>query len=196
MNSMKLYHYAKDKFDILKTKERQGPISEKEHREAIERQKDRGNVAPGYYYQHISFFFEPIPFGISKYYPKDHNVWKSGNTVIEHVVDVSLIKKFDFMIVETPEITKAYHDTTVSDAQYKEIYIEVIKTKYIGRGASSLYLTASPFIGKLEKYMKEAKVSNDGTPAAYKYAAGVPHVMLYPSTGFVEVESTRKIVLK
>lgn len=189
---MKLYHYGQAGYKVLKTLEAQRPITRTEKKEALDMKAYRRNVPPGLYYEHISFMFDPIESDHWKYFNKNHPVWKKGVSLTEYIVNTSQIGEFKWMIVETPEICDARVDDSVSDEEYWKIYVEVTTSKYIGDGSRSLEKASREFVGHQKEYLKIASKLN---PNSLKYAADVPHVMLYPKDGMVLFESSRTIDL-
>ena len=94
---------------------------------------------PGYYFQHISFFFEKIPYDIPKFFPKDHPVWTKGNVLYEYEIETKDIPPFGYEIVEFPEKRSLYLDDNVSTEQYyKEMAKLYASTRYIGFGETEL----------------------------------------------------------
>lgn len=188
---MFLYHYSKTKYKVLKTLEAQRTITAKEQTEAQELQKQRRNVPPGLYYQHISFFLEPLSTSHWRHYPKNHPVWFKGNSLVEYTVDTSQIGDFKWMLVETPEILELLQDPDLPDEVFWKQYVKINLSRYVGEGDKGLDRVAKPFVGKMDRFLKLAKASN--WTNNNKYAAGVPHVMLYPKDGMVLFESTREL---
>lgn len=111
----------------------------------------------------------------------------------QYTVDTSQIGDFKWMIVETPEITDAKYDETMTEKDFWDLYVKINQTKYIGEGSASLDKAAKEFIGHQDKYLKLAHRLD---PHSTRYAADVPHVMLYPKEGMVLFESNRTVQLK
>lgn len=191
---MKLYHYSKKKYDVLKTLEAQTPVTEKERKNAIVMRKARLNVPPGLYFEHVSFFFDKIEKDHWKFYPPSHDVWFKGNELFEYEVDVSSIDDFKWCIVETPEITAARLDVGLSNEEFWKIYKEINLRKYVGHSSKGFEQAAKPFIGMTRKYA-EISVDEPNPENRAKYAAGVPHVMLYPKGGVIQYQSVKPIRL-
>lgn len=202
---MKLYHYASQTYMTLKTLEAQGRVTPEDREKALVSAKNfkttMGAIKPGAYYQHISFFFEPIPLDIPKYFPKDHPVWFKGNALVEHVVETSSIKPFGYEVVEFPEKRELYLDDSVSTEEYHEAMRGIYKaSKYIGFGESELSQVAEEkkLVGILEdSFLKLSQSPGFKTgDSRHKYAPLVTHVMLYPEGGTVKPVSVKKIRLK
>lgn len=196
MTGQKLYHYSKEKYDILKTLEFQRKITEEEYRKARESLIKSNGVLPGYYFQHISFFFDPIPRDVYKYFNNNHPVWTKGNKLYEYEVYVDDIKKFKYHIVETPDIVELIYDESVTDEDFYKSYEELTLNKYTGSNAKDLYEASYEFIGETSNYYKKAFKLDSKKEQRMKYAAGVPHVMIYPDSGLIKYRSVNEIILK
>lgn len=201
---MKLYHYAAQQFESLKTLEKQGKVTQEARQKALEasrRFKELfGVTSPGYYFQHISFFFEKIPLDIAKYFPKDHPVWKKGNTLFEYEVESKSLKSFDYEIVEFPEKRALYLDESVSDEDYHKAMRELYaKTPYVGFGNTEMESVchAKGLTGILaDSYKQLSEIPGFAeSDNRYKYAPLVTHVMIYPNGGAVKLSSVKKIKL-
>lgn len=198
---MLLYHYANDKFTTLLTKEKQNLVKpeerKKEEQAYIDFYKLYGYKRPGYYFEHISFFFEPIPLDIiASIFPKDHPVWFSGNELYQYEIDTSKIGHFTYEIVEYPEKTNIYYDDTLTDKEYFKLIKEaVIKNNYIGKN-SQIEEASKHLIGLTRSYYDQLKDRPNYEEIKYKYAATVPHVMLYPYLGKIKPESVTKVRVK
>lgn len=197
---MLLYHYSKQQRHTLLTLEKQGVISkedrDEEEKALIEDHKRFGYLRPGYYFEHISFFFEPPPLDImSTIFPNDHPVWFKGNPLYEHVIDTDEIKAFQYEVVEFPEKTDAYYNQHVTDKEYYRILKEaVIEQRYIGKSRDELERIAQRFNNDVtHDYFKRIKIRNNYDKIMHKYAATVPHVMLYPHLGTIKVQSVTKV---
>jgi len=197
---MKLYHYSAHHYDVLKTLEKQRPLSKEEIEEGARSVKWG---APLPYYAHISFFFEPVPLDIlSSIFPKDHHTWFKGSRLYEYIVDPSTIDHFQYAVVETPEKTELFYDESIGVAEYYRRLNELNKKfGYTGHSLAGLKQAVQRLEGTTRSsflllqtrpnWDKEEKDS-----IQYKYASTVPHVMLYPASGFVEYESVKKVVVK
>lgn len=196
---MKLYHYSSERYTVLKTKRKQLKVTEKDRIEAA-KNKD---LAIGPYYDHISFFFDPIPAKHMGYFFKGvpHEVWRKGAMLYEYVVESDNFN-FGYEIVETeadykqlitewpttPNITKEQiHQFKVNRFQRKLKTNETAKTK------ENFLKMANPYVGKLLENYKKAQRRYELDAERMKYAALVPHVMLYPDNGYIEYESAKRI---
>lgn len=190
---MLLYHYGQPGYTALKTLESQRTITQKEKQEAKKANEFRRNVPPGFYYQHISFLFDPIKPDHWKHFKRDHPVWRKGVELTEYTVDTKQIGNFKWQIVETPEINDAKYDDTLSEEDFWDLYVRINRAKYLGSGSRSLEQRSREFVGQQTKYLKLAYQLN---PDSSRYAADVPHVMLYPEDGMVLFESSRTVKLE
>ena len=201
---MKLYHYAAQQFETLKTLEKQGKVTQEARQKDLESSKRFrelfGTTLPGGYFQHISFFFEKIPLDIAKYFPKDHPVWKKGNTLFEYEVESTSLKPFGYEIVEFPEKRALYLDESVSDEDYhkamRKLYSE---TRYVGFGNSEMepVCHAKGLTGILTDSYKQLSETPGFAESGnrHKYAPLVTHVMIYPDGGEIKPSSVKKIKL-
>lgn len=196
---MLLYHYSKEKYNTLLTLEKQGAITkeerEKEENSFIEHSKKAGYLRPGYYFEHISFLFEPPPLeNMSTIFPPDHSVWIKGITLYEYVVDTDKIKGFQYEVVESPEKTNIYYDDDLSISQYYRKLKEIIeRNKYIGKSNKDLEEIGKRFVGTTTDFFNQIKDRPNYEEIKYKYAATVPHVMLYPYLGQIKPDRISKV---
>ena len=181
---MYIYHYSKEKYPELRTLEAQGTHA-------------RPQKAPETYGKHISFFLDPIPKDIiGLLYGAFHAVWFPGNKLWEYKVDVSALGDFTYEIVESPEKTKLYYDDSLSIPEYHKKLAEVIKKcNYSGSGKKELERAATPLLHKTREYFIKASKYRNFDEIKKKYAATVPHVMAYPSTGIVRYVSATPIII-
>ena len=189
---MILYHYSVTKFDNLTTAEYRGS---KVTEDMI---KMKRPYTPGFYNQHISFFFDPVPFQLlGKLYGKDHKAWYPGSKLFQYIVDSEKIGDFAYHIVETPEAIEMVFDDTIEPAEFHRRFSEIAEAKkYIGKGNIELEHGSRKFIGKTREYFTKASKMEQFDSFKEKYAACVPHVMLYPKTGIVKYEEVSNIVIR
>lgn len=200
---MFLFHYSNNKYPILKTLEKQKHITKderhKEHDEYIAFKKKYKIFRPGYYYEHISFFLSPVPENITDYFPKDHYIWFKGNTVYEHKVELTSKIHFGYEIVEFPEKTKLMYDESLSDEMYFKLMSDLyLNNRYIDKGYEKFLsiIKDKELIKAQNEYFSKLKDRPNYDEIKYKYAATVPHVMLYPLTGTLNVKSVKEMTLK
>ena len=187
---MKLYHYSSGKYQSLTTLEKRG--------QKYESKLPHHAYLPGRYDQSISFFFDPIPFTLlSSIYGKDHPVWFPGNKLFQYLVESDDIGDFKYHIVESPEKTELIIDDEVTTEDYLRIYPKIAKKKlYLGKGSSELTRGSKPFINKTQQYFINAPKIKGWIEQSNKYAAYVPHVMIYPSSGEIDYEEVSSIKIR
>lgn len=200
---MLFYHYAKERYDVLKC----GRLTKHLTPEEIvknEESKVRSNL-PGGYSDHISLFIERVPEDeIAELFDHKHDFWKSGSKIHLHIVDSdSFQSDIGYMLVETPEMdewtdkfdwenmSKAQRDVAIS-AMYKEM----IRRGYIGHSAANLIKHCKRYLGTTKAYYEAARKRSDAEDTIKKYAANVPHVMAYPDSGTIEVKAHGIVILK
>lgn len=181
---MKLYHYATQHFPQLETLKFQ------------KRNEKRKGVTDSNYANHISFFFDPLdPIVLNEVYGSFHHFWKEGAVVWEHVCESHHFGDFDYHIVETPEKMKILYDDSLSDDMYYRKLDLIHKEHHYLGNQSEFDVAARKFVGHTSKYQKRAPTYKNWEDIKTKYAATVPHVMLYPNKGFVKVESAGQITI-
>lgn len=192
---MFLYHYAIEPYAILLTRRHRGGLTEEEIKRGIDIAAFRCEPKP--YYDHISFFFDrpPIETIGDIFKPYNHDFWFNGNTIYEHIVHVESIGKFDYTITETPDkmkfISQHWDDKFISDLDAKHDFFvrlgKMEKSKgYTGNNLRQFLISSNKFIGKTADYYKQSSKVNEPEDML-KYAAAVPHVMLYPETGYADL---------
>ncbi len=194
-----LYHYSTEEYVELKTLRKQGKIDNEKVKEDMKRvEKYR---TPGPYIDHISFFMEQVPLDIiSKCFLGKHSFWKSGTTLFEHKVDIESIGNLYYHVVESPLKTAIYDnfpdipETKEESLEYFRIW-EKFQINILERGTSikNLLIIQKAYKGKVrEQYMKISE-RGDFEEIKYKYAATVPHVMIYPASGIIPIKSIKKV---
>lgn len=206
---MLLYHYSSEARPELLTLRRSDPPSKARFDKATRDNEKMNGV--GFYFDHISFFFDPIPRNIGSLYKGiDHKVWKPGMVIYEHVVDTKLLM-FSFEVVESPIQVKHMNDNWKDDFlldeneddyyQYWRNRNEILRSEgllvdKIAYNDKKLVLASAPFVGVLEDYYKKTLKSTDKETLSTHYAPSVPHVMLYPKDGVVPlIEQSNPIKL-
>lgn len=193
---MKLYHYSVTEFNELKSKIAQGI-------------KGAGDHGIKGYSSSISFFLEPIPLDIAEILHHEHDFWVSGRELYQHVIDTNdLPLDVDFVLTETPDKTRLlYEEQDWSKAegnpelvkQYKQEIEDLEKKKgYRGNGRMKLVQVCRPFTKGISKYYQEmyklhCKYPEDNLIG--KYAATVPHLMVYVGKNSIRVSGVKKITL-
>lgn len=199
---MLLYHYAKEPYEQLKTKQQQGNLTLKEIEEGERIAAFRSDIGP--YYNHISFFFEPAPLDIlgTLFAKIHHDFWIPDSTIYEHVVESKTLGEFGWWITETAaDIEQMYKDWPIdavfTDAQKKAYFHKRLlrkeKAHEVGYGNHDFEQAAKPYIGGMRKaYIEANKLYDDDSKM--QYAAYVPHAMLYPESGIAELKHPAKAV--
>jgi len=194
---MKLYHYSDAQYVQLQSRRVSGLPG------------PPGVKVSDDYFDHISFFFDPIP---SKLMPdifdKGHPFWYKGHKLYEHVIDVDdLEDKFSFRVVESARKTELLdefskeHNWEDGDPRTLVLWnAELFKMqrKYGEVGHSKAEFKA--FLKTLSRGTTKfgylaAKARPDFDWGYNKYAANVPHVMLYPSTGIIPVKEVYELTI-
>ena len=194
---MKLYHYSSAHYDQLQSRRVTGlPMLP-------------GMRVSDDYLDHISVFFDPIP---SKLMPeifyKGHPFWFKGHVIYEHVVEVAdLEDEFNFRMVESDRRTELLdkfseeHNWEDDDpkilAKWK---VEELKMqrKYheIGFDKASLIALIKTLPRDVTKYGYLKARSRDDFDLGYnKYAANVPHLMLYVRAGIIPVKEVFELTI-
>ena len=200
---MKLYHYSKDLYDVLKTKAAVGGLTKEQIKESNDHAIYRHD--PGAYIDHISFLFDPIPLKLlGEIYEDKNPVWFNGNKLNEYIVDTSQFEKdILYRIVETPACIKMLDSITGKDWEndsfkrnyFKQRYDTQIELSEIGNSKFELEKQITKFHGKTEHFYLLASKRKDFQDNITKYAANVPHVKLYPKFGIVKISSVSKVVI-
>lgn len=181
---MLIYHYSKSKHKELKTLEAQGL------------EKDVPSIKD--YNKHISFFLEPIPYEfMGTIFGKDHHTWFPGNVVVEHTIIVSEIGEFIYKIVESPEKTFLYYDENITDEDYgKKLKEMIVRNKYEGSNLKEFEKIQTKLKGTVREYYAMLPERKNFAGIKDKYAATVPHTMIYPKGGIIKVKlDTREITI-
>ena len=87
---MKFYHYNTEEFDALLSIAIRG----------------KGNIGdnPRAYNRNISLFLEPLPLNVAEIFNNTHSFYRSGLTLVEHVVDSNAIPlDILYSLTESPE---------------------------------------------------------------------------------------------
>lgn len=199
---MKLYHYHSTPLDSLLTKRKQG-ILEPQEITITEEEATRLQL-PGAYIDHISFFIDPIPAKLlGELFGDFHQYWFTGNTIIEHVVDTDdLEAQITYRIVETPDKLQYLDSLDIADDHsdwLQEYYIGLNKIQAqngeLGTMRSGLEKQIERFVGRTDFFYQEARKRPDWEENKSKYAACVPHVMLYPAQGMIPVRERYRITI-
>ena len=198
---MKLYHYSKPLYEAIRTKANLGIATQEE----IIKENEWSKLvnSPGSYHDHVSFFFDPLPLKtLAKIFHGANEFWINGNKIYEYIIDIRVLNSdILFYITESP-----YQVETLSKTDW--VYTDEFKIKYmrnkhkemkemgeIGNGIKNLETQINKYKGKTEDYYLKASKQYDFEDNIKKYAASVPHVMLYPSGGSIKIETTSKCIV-
>lgn len=199
---MKLYHYSVEEFDKLKS------LNLRRHEDKSEiHHSDHKKVYS--YGNHISFLFEPIPNDIALVTHNEYSFWKSGKKLYEHVVDASSLPlDIPYYITETPEKIKLLYveqdwskvkgNPQLIDEFKRQIEEMEARLGYKGKGRAAFIKAAQGLSKDIKKYFQAAyklALKHPSDDIFDKYAACVPHAMLYPALDPVKVKSVKLITL-
>lgn len=204
---MHIYHYSPLLFDTLQTKRKRGVATPEE----IQRAKTQAAriLQPGaLYVDHLSFFFEPIPSEILHLvYGKEHPVWFFGNTLYEYKVDATKIPARSlYEVVESSREVAALDKFVIDNSWFDDdpkllkkwfvfILAEKIKWGEYGNDHNKLLSQIKRGKGTLEEDFFKAAKRDDFKENFKKYAASVPHLMLYPVGGEVAPIEINQVVI-
>lgn len=204
---MKLYHYSADQYNTLLTKRKAGNASAEEIAKA-EKEARRILMPGASYVDHISFFFEPIPAEIlGKLYGKNHPVWVDGRELYEYEVDpLKLPERVLYEVVESAReveeldrFSKEHNwvedDPALLKKWFTHILAQKVKWGEYGNDKSKLLLQIKKHQGRLASDFLSAVQREDFKNNFTKYAASVPHLMLYPPTGEVQYDTMSLVVI-
>lgn len=195
---LELYHYALSEYSVLKTSALISPPNKAmifEGRKDVELRK-----MPGPYYDHISFFFERPPLDkMSSVFGNDHPFWYPGNKVYEHVVKIDLLPKIKYLITESPAINDFFYskesDKLTDEEFYNEVYRIRVTNLEIGDSVIDLKKVIERLKGETLKNYLRLRTRPNFADIRKKYAATVPHVMLYPERGTVSVSKVNSVTI-
>lgn len=191
---MVLYHYNAKLFKDIRS---------------LALQADINKVSAAREYNHsVSFLFEPIPLDIASILKGRGREWRKGMRLVEYEIDINALEAdILFHITESPEKTKLLYETqdwsmAKGNPQLVKQYLhEVTELEkdlgYYGQGKNNLIKGINRIPKGIRRYYTEAVklCDRENETAVYdKYAALVPHVMVYPTTP-IRVKRARNIVL-
>lgn len=188
---MKLYHYSTAQYPVLLTRRKTGQPT-----------PEGVNVSDNYL-DHISFFFDPIPSRIMpEVFSKGHHFWFAGNRIFEHVIEVNELEdNIRYLVVESKredELWNRSMQRKFKKAEGKDrerllkewhdlIASEKIRWGESGSGRHELKKQIRKNMGSTSLSYIAASTRDDFEDGYNKYAANVPHLMIYPSEGEVPV---------
>jgi hypothetical protein len=198
-----LYHYSDKRFAELQTLLAQRALTKKEIVEYDRKMKREYGF--GEYYKHISFFIDPVPtMLVGNLFPKNHKIWYIGNEMYEYCVRISKLEEnIKYALVESPDDV-AIRDETPDEVYFNEVQNRLFDKKHLQRkiasgeygfGLDNLKHQIQKYKGKISSNFLKASKRKDFNEFSMLYAASVPHLMLYPSTGVIEIDSIAKITI-
>ena len=214
---MKLYHYSSTLYPVLLTRRRAAPmvrsepgttsgnglLTEAQYQESLRNAEQYSDL--GSYYDHVSFFFEPLPLEkMGKHFGNFHDFWFDGHLVYEHIVNLNDVPRdMRFDIVETPTLDPWWEQNGFKDnapkAERLRVFAALRKAKEqigeIGYNAKDLERMAKQFDHGVFDYYLKQKASKLWEEGKTKYAAGVPHVMIYSDIGRFPVSKVNQGVI-
>lgn len=182
---MKLYHYSNKRLDVIKTPYVLGDIN--------------NSTSQGKYVKSISLHIDRIPIDfIKENFPKDSPYFR-GDMLYEYEVDVNAFEDcIKWEIVESPLDTWIY-EHLYNEFLWDNLYIYSKVYRYIknilrsitshkGYSKSMLISNTSKYKGSIENYFREWHSSDIFKDQGGRmYAASVPHVIVYPHSGKIDV---------
>lgn len=203
---MYIYHYSSEPRFSIKTKRASGAAVPEEIAKSEANAKRHSFI--GAYVDHISFFCDPIPSTkLPAIYGEDHQAWRNGNVLYEHLVDVSTLEKnIAFTLVESHREWDEFHrfakknGWTGDDPELLAKWYKHIKDKRKtwgeeGKDLKLLEKQVRAHSGRLLNDFVDASMREDFEEGRMKYAANVPHLMLYPKDGVIVPEKISKVVM-
>lgn len=203
---MKLYHYSIAPHKTLLSKRKSGTATPDEINKAEKNAVKYHELSP--YVDHISLFFDPIPSSlIGKLFGGDHSTWVDGKVLYEHVVDTNVLDRdILYRVAESYKKTKFFDDFVIQnnwvdddpDLLMKYILEEkrlMLLWGELGKGLPMLLRQIPLFQNKTTQAFRTAVKRNDFDENRMKYAANVPHLMVYPKSGKIRVESISVVTI-
>ena len=207
--NQRLYHYsAKTYFDFIKSRRAQGIVPSKEDLADQER-RCRQTKSPGIYDKHMSFFIDQIPRDIPRYFGHRHEFWKTGATIYEHPVIINEdLDKNDpdglvtgYSLVESPYVVELRYNTDFKNDAAVKRYFEKVQSlqrqhRDVGWGYQGLRDCIQRWKGKCNQHFEKLLTIPDFEEIILpRYAATVPHLLLWTPSGTLPVYQIREIKL-
>jgi len=198
---MNLYHYSKEQYPVLTTRSKGGRATKEEISIATKWSRENNTVGP--YTDSISFFFDPMPSDIiGRLYNGQNDFWLTGNKLFEYVVETrNLEPDMLFSLVESPNKVKILDDTDWIDTDdFLHEYLlkegeRMRKNGETGNGIDNLENQIKKYVGTTRAAYIAASKRHDFQENIRKYAANVPHLMLYPKSGIILINHVNKITI-
>ncbi len=196
-----LYHYSAAKFDSIMSKVKQGGLTSDDLKEEERIAKFRGGL--NRYSDGCYLLFDPAPLDIiGDLFAGRNATWLNGKRLWEYKVSLDDIQDdIVYDVFESPAATKFMDEVEwVEDDKFKKDYFRrkaALKHKLeeTGKGKEKLTKQIQLFQGTTRDMYIAASKRADFDENSTKYAACVPHVGLYPSTGELKVASRRLVVV-
>lgn len=199
MDKKYLYHYSRVRYETLLSRElQQPPLTAAEREKAIASAKE--TLEPDPYFKHISFFTEPAPVDIlGTIYGSGHPVWFPGSKLFEYKIDIDQFKNFTFRLVESLICRKFLDEPKYmrmpDDVWYKKRREEQLKAGEIGNTLPALRAVIDANKGQTLACYLNVQSRSDFEKSRTKYAANVPHLMVYFERGEIFVDSVRRVTV-
>lgn len=203
---MRLYHYNTKQLDFLQSLYGRGISKEDKTRLGDLATETEGPFA---YTKNLSFFMEPIPIDLPKILHNEHAFWSSGRVLFEHIIDT---KEFPhdvpYRLVESTEKTdlifnKQNWELAEGNPELTALYKKQLKDleqelNLEGTGVSNLIRVASRYKGIRKNYKEAYKIYKrfPEDRLIEKYAACVPHLMVYTAEKKIRVSLVNEVILK
>lgn len=196
-----LYHYSVERYTELSSLASRGLQKEG---------FDSNSSDPYAYNKSISFFFEPIPLDIPEILHNKHKFWVSGTQLYQYEISTSQLKEqTPYLLAEGEEIVDLVYNkqdwSKVEDnpsliSKYKEeIRALELSLGYRGLKLDNLIKASKKYqSGIRERYkaLYELNLKYPEDNLLDKYAATVPHVMLYTDKLKIKPKLVTRIKLK
>lgn len=199
---MLFYHYSSKPYHSLQSRMKQGLVTQDQRNRELRSMAVKGEIAP--YSDNISLFIEPAPLDIiASVFSNRHEFWVAGRSIYEHVVDLNDIERnITYELTETPDRGE-YVDQFDWDVDDTEVYRKyhqainkwMLSRKLAGRSRADMMAAINPYLGKTRSFYIATMSREDYEENLQKYAASVPHLMVYPSSGELSLLSVSKVTL-
>jgi len=197
---MFLYHYNEKDFDYILTRDLQGIVSKEERKKGLEASSYRYSKGP--YYESESFLLEPAPLDIiDTIYPKDHHTWYKNHRLYEHAIDLRKLDIYAWEIMEGP-VGALFNDHIpwIDNPFYKKMFFKSLSVSRklfneSGTDIDGLLKALKRFPkGTTRKAYEDVINRGDYDDIKNKYAATVPHLMVYTKKPIPVFKSTYVVV--
>lgn len=189
---MFLYHYStNDSFEELLTVNFR---SGKQH--PVFTNKNEITKRFGDYKSHVSLFLDKVDFkGLASAFD-NHPFWCKGNTITEYSIsfrDIPEKINWEMAEVETTVSYSEYENLSDGvDKYWSALLLNKLKTGFAGESKQSMRKAILKCKTGIQQLQIE-KAKED--PQSKRYAADVPHLMMYPLDGRIKIFSKRTFVI-